>query len=84
MDENSDRQTYAAFPPDLKAAMKAAASGYGWGRDDWGLHTQCCQDALIRGVVADVLADGYRNPHPSCLKYRLKQPETAIEATKLL
>ncbi len=79
---DDDRQTYAAFPPDLKAAMKAVASGYGWGREDWMLHTQCCQDALLRGVGADVLADGYRNPHPSCLEYRLKRPETAIEATK--
>lgn len=29
---NDDRQTYAALPTVLKAAMKAAASGYGWGR----------------------------------------------------
>ncbi len=79
---DDDRQTYAAFPTTLKAAMKAAASGSGWGRDDWRLQTQCCQDALLRGVCADVLADGYRNPHPSCLKYRLKPTGTGIEATK--
>ncbi len=85
-DDLEDRRrlqfTYAAFPTALKAAMKTAARDYGWEREDWQLHTQCCQDAMLRGVGDDVLADGYLNPHQACLKYRLKQPGNAIEETK--
>jgi len=77
----SDRLTYATFPAELKAAMRAVAQGYGWERDDWRFHTQCCQAAMLKGVGADDLADRYLNPHPACLQYRLKPPQGGVEAT---
>lgn len=80
----SDRLTYAAFPASLKSAMRDAGRDYGWTREDWRLHTQCCAEAISRGIFADDLADRYRHPHPDCLKYRLKPPEMALEGTNAL
>lgn len=46
---NSDRLTYAGFPPALKVAMKAAAGRYGWNREDWRLQTTLIHDAILEG-----------------------------------
>ena len=63
---DDDRQTYAAFPPDLKAAMKAVASGYGWNRESWALQTDLINRSLLTGTTteADIIA-GYTQPGES-------------------
>lgn len=62
----SDRLTYATFPAPLKSAMKAVASGYGWGRESWALQTDLIHRSLLTGTTteADIIA-GYTQPGES-------------------
>lgn len=63
---------YAAFPPDIKAAMKTAATRNAWCRATWAMQTALIQDALLSGrVLESELVAGYS----------LKPPEMALEAT---
>lgn len=72
MNPAADRLTYAAFPPDLKAAMKIAAQRNDWCRETWAMQTALIQDALVTGRVLEAtLIAGYS----------LKPPENALEAT---
>jgi hypothetical protein len=67
MNENSDRLTYAAFPPALKAAMKTAAANYGWDRATWAMHTQMIADAMLAGRDTDEgIAGRYGAPKQHC------------------
>ena len=69
----SDRLTYAAFSPALKAAMKLAATRNAWCRETWAMQTALIQDALLAGRVTE----------PELIAgYRLKPPEMALEATQ--
>ena len=73
VDPISDRLTYAAFPPALKAAMKIAATRNAWCRATWAMQTALIQDALLAGRVTE----------PELIAgYRLKPPEMALEATQ--
>ena len=68
----SDRLTYAAFSPALKAAMKLAATRNAWCRETWAMQTALIQDALLSGRVleSEIVAG-----------YSLKPPEMALGAT---
>lgn len=61
----SARNTYAAFPPTLKAAMKIAAKRFDWCPKTWAQQTEAIAEAMLTGGwTADELADAYRNPPP--------------------
>ena len=68
-DPTLDRLLYAAFPPGLKAALRAAAARHGWDRATWRTQTQLVHDALVSGrQTAEALALAYRNPPPAHLE----------------
>ncbi len=59
-----DRLTYAAFPKELKAALRDAAKRNHWDRETWRYQTRCLQDTLegsayCPGVIA-ALVIGYQ------------------------
>jgi hypothetical protein len=56
------RLTFAAFPPELKAAMKTAAARNQWQAEDWPRQIEMLQDAMRQGHSADALANAYSNP----------------------
>jgi len=62
----SDRLIYAAFPKELKAAMRDAAQRNHWDREDWRDQTLRLQETLegsayCPGVIA-ALVIGYQQP----------------------
>ena len=62
---DSDRLTYATFPPGLKAAMKTAATRNGWTREDWAMQTALLQAAMLAGQYSHhELAAAYAAPPP--------------------
>ena len=71
----SARNTYAAFPPTLKAAMKIAAKRFDWCPKTWAQQTEAIAEAMLTGgLTADELADAYRNPPP---------PDRVLSDTKM-
>lgn len=57
--------TYAAFPPQLKSAMKIAAKRFDWCPKTWVQQTEAIAEAMLtRGWTADELAAAYRAPPP--------------------
>lgn len=53
MNPHSARQIFAAWQPELKAALKSAAIRNGWQADDWPLHIALCTEALIEGRATE-------------------------------
>lgn len=70
---SADRLIYASFPALLKTAMKTAAHRYAWCRETWRLQTGLIQDALLRGIDSDDLAERYQNPPPAHLECCIPQ-----------
>ncbi len=62
---DDDRQTYAAFPTTLKAAMKIAATRNGWPREDWALQAALLQAMMLAGQYSHhELSAAYAAPPP--------------------
>ncbi len=56
---------YAAFPQELKAAMKIAADRWNWNKATWMLQTELISEALESGRYdAETLAEAYASPPP--------------------
>ena len=63
-----DRITYAGFPDELRAALRAAARRNGWDRETWRQQTGLLHDALETAhhhpqTIARLTA-AYANPIP--------------------
>ncbi len=62
----ADRLTYAAFPDNLKLAMKLAATRNGWSREDWAAQTALLHESMLAGrYSAAELAAAYAAPPPT-------------------
>ena len=63
-----DRITYAGFPDELRAAMRAAARRNAWDRATWRQQTGILHEALVAGhhhpATVRRLAAAYANPPP--------------------
>lgn len=53
MNAHSAREIFAAWHPDLKADLKAAAIRNAWQADDWPLQIALCAEALIEGRASE-------------------------------
>lgn len=60
------RLTFATFPTDLRAAMKAAAMRNQWQAEDWPRQIELLQSAMQAGHGPDALATAYSNPPGEC------------------
>lgn len=66
MNAHSAREIFAAWPPELKSALKAAAIRNHWQADDWPLQIAMCAEAMMEGRAseADLIALYKKgNPH---------------------
>lgn len=60
-DPIADRLLYAAFPGELKTALRAAAARHRWDRETWRRQTQLIHSALKSGACPAALAAAYQN-----------------------
>jgi hypothetical protein len=62
----SDRLIYAAFPKELKAALRDAAKRNHWDRETWRYQTQCLNETLEASTdgpgVITALVVAYQTP----------------------
>jgi hypothetical protein len=62
MTPETARLLFAAFPAELRVAMKTAATRYAWCAATWPLQIEIINDALLAGHSADDLAIAYSTP----------------------
>lgn len=53
MNAHQAREIFAAWNPELKAALKAAAIRNGWQAEDWPLQIALCAEAMMDGRATE-------------------------------